>query len=110
MKLTDAIDDTNFYFDEVIPLEGDTEYLLAKSNMEGKDIDKLHLVFDFGGCQAGTEVEITDMVLKDHAYDDGAGQPDEQGGEGGGDKPEAQAFDFNDPGNMLKEAGWELFR
>ena len=110
VKLTDATDDTNFYFDEVIPLEGDTEYLLAKSNMEGKDIDKLHLVFDFGGCQAGTEVEITDMVLKDHAYDDGAGQPDEQGGEGGGDKPEEQAFDFNDPGNMLKEAGWELFR
>ena len=110
VKLTDATDDTNFYFDEVIPLEGDTEYLLVKSNMEGKDIDKLHLVFDFGGCQAGTEVEITDMVLKDHAYDDGAGQPDEQGGEGGGDEPVAQAFDFNDPGNMLKEAGWELFR
>jgi hypothetical protein len=110
VKLTDATDDTNFYFDEVIPLEGDTEYLLVKSNMEGKDIDKLHLVFDFGGCQAETVVEITDMVLKDHAYDDGAGQPDEQGGEGDGDKPEEQAFDFNDPGNMLKEAGWKLFR
>ena len=89
VKLTDATDDTNFYFDEVIPLEGDTEYLLAKSNMEGKDIAKFHLVFDFGGCQAGTVVEITDMVLKDHAFDDGAGQPDEQGNgeeEGGDDK------------------------
>ena len=97
VKLTDATDDTNFYFDEVIPLEGDTEYLLVKSNMEGKDIEKFHLVFDFGGCQAGTVVEITDMVLKDHAYDDGAGQPEEEeggggqgGGEGGKDK-----FDWN---------------
>ena len=109
VKLTDATDDTNFYFDEVIPLEGDTEYLLYKSNMEGRDIALLHLVFDFGGCQAGTVVEITDMVLKDHAFDDGAGQPDEQGGEGG-DKPVLTPFDFNAPGNMLKDAGWEISR
>ena len=109
VKLTDAADDTNFYFDEVIPLEAETEYLLVKSNMEGKDIAKMHLVFDFGGCQAGTVVEITDMVLKDHAFDDGAGQPDEQGGEGG-DKPVLTPFDFNDPGNMLKDAGWDLSR
>ena len=115
VKLTDATDDTNFYFDEVIPLEAETEYLLVKSNMEGKDIASMHLVFDFGGCQAGTVVEITDMVLKDHAYDDGAGQPDEgggQGGEGGNDK-----FDWNydsasnlwkavDDGSMFDEFGY----
>ena len=93
VKLTDATDDTNFYFDEVIPLEAETEYLLVKSNMEGRDIEKLHLVFDFGGCQAGTVVEITDMVLKDHAYDDGAGQPDDNGGEQGGSEGEAK-FDW----------------
>ena len=100
VKLTDATDDTNFYFDEVIPLEGDMEYLLVKSNMEGKDIATLHLVFDFGGCKAGTIVEITDMVLKDHAYDDGAGQPDEQGGEQGG----KDKFDWNydAPSNLWK--------
>ena len=100
VKLTDATDDTNFYFDEVIPLEGDTEYLLVKSNMEGKDIATLHLVFDFGGCKAGTIVEIMDMVLKDHAYDDGAGQPDEQGGEQGG----KDKFDWNydAPSNLWK--------
>ena len=109
VKLTDAADDTNFYFDEVIPLEGDAEYLLYKSNMEGKDIAAMHLVFDFGGCQAGTVVEISDMVLKDHAYDDGAGQPEEQGEEGG-DKPVLTPFDFNDLGNMLKDAGWDLSR
>ena len=109
VKLTDAADDTNFYFDEVIPLEGDAEYLLYKSNMEGKNIAAMHLVFDFGGCQAGTVVEISDMVLKDHEYDDGAGQPEEQGEEGG-DKPVLTPFDFNDPGNMLKDAGWDLSR
>ena len=49
------------------------------------------------------------MVLKDHAYDDGAGQPEEQGEEGG-DKPVLTPFDFNDPGNMLKDAGWDLSR
>ena len=104
VKLTDATDDTNFYFDEVIPLEGDTEYLLVKSNMEGKDIDKFHLVFDFGGCQAGTIVEITEMVLKDHAYDDGAGQPDEQGGGQGGEEGGKDKFDWNydAPSNLWK--------
>jgi hypothetical protein len=109
VKLTDATDDTNFYFDEVIPLEGDTEYLLVKSNMEGRDIALLHLVFDFGGCKAGTVVEISDMVLKDHAYDDGAGQPEEEGGEEGGEET-LKPFDFNDPGNMLKNATWEISR
>ena len=109
VKLTDATDDTNFYFDEVIPLEGDTEYLLVKSNMEGRDIALLHLVFDFGGCKAGTVVEISDMVLKDHAYDDGAGQPEEEGGEEGGEET-LKPFDFNDPGNMLKDATWEISR
>ena len=94
VKLTDATDDTNFYFDEVIPLEAETEYLLVKSNMEGKDIAKMHLVFDFGGCQAGTEVEITDMVLKDHAFDDGAGQPEEEGGQGG-EEGGNNKFDWN---------------
>ena len=94
VKLTDATDDTNFYFDEVIPLEAETEYLLVKSNMEGKDIAKMHLVFDFGGCQAGTEVEITDMVLKDHAFDDGAGQPEEEGGQGG-EEGGNDKFDWN---------------
>ena len=102
VKLTDATDDTNFYFDEVIPLEAETEYLLVKSNMEGKDIAQFHLVFDFGGCQAGTVVEITDMVLKDHAFDDGAGQPDEQGNgeeEGGDDKFD---WSYDSAANMWK--------
>ena len=114
VKLTDATDDTNFYFDEVIPLEGDTEYLLVKSNMEGKDIDLLHLVFDFGGCQAGTVVEITDMVLKDHAFDDGAGQPDENGGggEGGDDKMDwnydaaTNLWKAVDDGSMFDQVGY----
>ena len=100
VKLTDSSDDTNFYFDEVIPLEADTEYLLYKSNMDGRDIASLDLVFDFGGCQAGTVVEITDMVLKDHAFDDGAGQPDE-GGNGGGDTP-TMDWDYASGANMWK--------
>ena len=102
VKLTDATDDTNFYFDEVIPLEGDTEYLLAKSNMEGKDIAQLHLVFDFGGCQAGTVVEITDMVLKDYAFDDGAGQPDENGGGGGEEGKDKFDWNYDAASNLWK--------
>ena len=103
VKLTDATDDKNFYFDEVVPLEGDSEYLLYKSNMEGRDIALLHLVFDFGGCQAGTVVEITDMVLKDHAFDDGAGQPDEGGQGGGGTDPTpTMDWDYNSGANLWK--------
>ena len=90
VKFTDAADDTNFYFDEIIPLEGDTEYALVKSGLEGKDIETLHLVFDFGGCAAGTEVEITDMVFKEHS---------ESGGEEGGESP---FLDYDDAANLWK--------
>ena len=117
VKLTDATDDTNFYFDEVIPLEAETEYLLVKSNMEGRDIATLHLVFDFGGCQPGTVVEITDMVLKDHAFDDGAGQPEEEGGGGQGGEGGEDKMDWNydaatnlwkavDEGSMFDQVGY----
>ena len=89
--LTDAADDKNFYFDEIIALEGDTEYALVKSGMEGKDISLFHLVFDFGGCQAGTVVEITDMVFKEHS-DDGGSTP----------SAGAEKLDYNDAANLWK--------
>ena len=90
VKFTDAADDTNFYFDEVIPLEGGTEYVLVKSEMPGKDIALMHLVFDFGGCQAGTEVEITDMCFKEH----GGGS-----GDGGGS---TSPMNYDDADNLWK--------
>lgn len=102
VKLTDATDDTKFYFDEIIPLEAETEYLLVKSNMEGKDIATMHLVFDFGGCAAGTVIEITDMVLKDHAFDDGAGQPEGNGGQGEEGGKEQPAWNYDEAANLWK--------
>lgn len=38
--------------------------------------NNLQLVLDFGGSDAGTEVVIEDIVIKDHQYDDGTVLPD----------------------------------
>jgi hypothetical protein len=34
--------------------------------MAGIDMDEVNLVFDFGGCQAGTVVEINKIILQEH--------------------------------------------
>jgi hypothetical protein len=43
--------------------------------MPGIDMDHVDLVLDFGGAPAGTEVEIKNIVFKNHADDDGTVLP-----------------------------------
>ena len=50
-------------------------------------MNKVMLVLDFGGCQAGTIVNVSGIVLKNHADDDGTVPPTEGGDEPDPDKP-----------------------
>ena len=43
--------------------------------LEGKDINNLNIIFDFGGNAADDEIMIESLVLKDHANDDGTVVP-----------------------------------
>ena len=75
VKLVLDGDDGVFYFTDRIDLKANEDYIFWKSDMPGIDMPKVMLVLDFGGCQAGTTVNVSNIVLKDHANDDGTVLP-----------------------------------
>ena len=75
VKLVMDGDDNVFYFTDRIDLKAGQDYIFWKSDMPGIDMERVNLFFDFGGCQAGTNVNIYNIVLKDHANDDGTVLP-----------------------------------
>lgn len=77
LKLTDVGDDGNFLFTERVKFEaGETVYYLT--DLAGIDAPNgVKMVFDFGGNAAGTVVSLANIVVKDHAIDDGTVLPDE---------------------------------
>ena len=99
VKICEETDDGLLYFDEVIQLKAYEDYVFCKSNMDGKDIASVKLVFDFGGNEAGTEITIRDIVLKEHDCDDGAGQPGDAAGPGGDN---VMDWDYNSASNLWK--------
>lgn len=78
VKLVDSTDDNVFYFAETVKLTANEPVCFWKSDMEGIDIGSLKMVFDFGGNAAGTDITIENIVLKDHANDDGTIVPEEE--------------------------------
>lgn len=98
VKLCQEGDDGNVLFDKDVKLEAGEPKCLFGSDLEGKDISKLKIVFDFGGNKAGDQIMIESFVLKDHANDDGTEVPDELN----------VPFEYNTAGNLWKaldEAG-----
>ncbi len=77
VKLVMDGDDNVFYFTDRIDLKAGQDYIFWKSDMPGIDMERVNLFFDFGGCQEGTIVNISNIVLKDHANDDGTKLPDD---------------------------------
>jgi len=65
IKLTKVDDDNTFYFTKNVSLSAYEDYVLKVPDMDGIDIDKINLVFDFGGNTANTEVTIKDIILKE---------------------------------------------
>lgn len=57
--------DNVFYFADRHALAAEEEYVYEMVNMPGMDMDKVSLFFDFGGCAAGTEIAVTDIILKE---------------------------------------------
>lgn len=76
VKLVDSTDDNVFYFAETVKLTANEPVCFWKSNMNGIDIANVKLVLDFGGNAANTEIAIENIVLKDHANDDGTVVPE----------------------------------
>ena len=97
VKLVMDGDDNVFYFTDRIDLKAGEDYIFWKSNMPGIDMERVNLFFDFGGCQAGTNINISNIVLKDHANDDGTKLPDDNP-----DNPDVPTmdWDYNSAANL----------
>ena len=98
VKLCDSGEggDNNILFDSKdanTKLEAGEPKCIYGSDLEGKDINNLKIVFDFGGNAADDEIMIESLVLKDHANDDGTVVPVEL----------KVPFDYNTAGNLWKD-------
>ena len=99
VKLTNEADNDAIIDVDNISLKGGEEFIFWKSDLEGKDLSQVKLVLDFGRAKGATVVNVRNIVLKDHANDDGTVLP----GDGPGDTPAAQ-MDWN------YEAGSNLWK
>jgi len=92
--------DNIFYFADRIDLDAGDSYVFWKSDMSGIDMDKVDLVLDFGGAPAGTEVEIKNVVFKNHADDDGTVLPSDQPGPDTPEQPAVNWVAVDSPDNL----------
>ena len=99
VKICEETDDGKLYFDEVIQLKAYEDYVFYKSDMPGIDLASVKLVFDFGGNQAGTEITVRDIVLKEHGCDDGTHIPTK---EFKGYTYDHACWDYNSASNLWK--------
>lgn len=104
LKLTDVGDDNNFLFTERVKFAaGETVYYLT--DLAGIDAPNgVKMVFDFGGNAEGTVVSLANIVVKDHAIDDGTVLPS--------DDPEEPAeegahYDITGATNLWRSADLE---
>ena len=85
-KLTDVNDDGNFLFTENQTIEAGQQYIFWRSDLKGIDAPNgVKMVFDFGRNPENTVVSLANIVLKDHAVDDGTILPGDEPGAGDGE-------------------------
>ena len=88
VKLTQEDNDDIYFFADRVDLKAGQDYVFWKSDMPGVDITNVKLVLDFGGCQDDTNIDISNIVLKDHADNDGTIVPN-------GTDPDAPTMDWD---------------
>ena len=101
VKLVMDGDDGVFYFADRIDLKAGQDYIFWKSDMPGIDMERVNLFFDFGGCQAGTTINISNIVLKDHANNDGTVPPNNNDDPDNPDGP-TMDWDYESSANLWK--------
>ena len=99
IKLTNETDADAIIDVDNVSLKAGKEYVFWKSDIEGKDLSPVKLVFDFGHATGATNINISNIVLKDHANDDGTKIPTDN--PDNPDKP-VMDWDYESSANMWK--------
>lgn len=71
VKLFKKGDDNTFFFVDNVKITAGKDAYVIHTNMPGVDMENVSLVLDFGGNADGTDVTLSDVVLKEHSCDDG---------------------------------------
>lgn len=79
VKLTDINTGDNFVFVERVDVKAYEDYVFYLSDVNNLSADAdCELFFDFGGNPANTTVTVKNIVVKDHAVDDGTVLPSQE--------------------------------
>ena len=100
VKVTNEADNEAIIDVDNISLKAGKEYVFWKSDVEGKDLSPVKIVFDFGHATGATNISISNIVLKDHANNDGTIVS--ESGEGGGEDKPKMDWDYNSGANLWK--------
>ena len=109
VKLTNEDDSEAIIDEHNINLKAGEDYIFWVSNVPGLDMSPVKLVMDFGHAKGETNINVTNIVLKDHANDDGTVPPNNDNPDNPDqptvkwvevDSPDNQGADFNKIGEM----------
>ncbi|MDO4195147.1 MAG: hypothetical protein Q4D33_03230 [Prevotellaceae bacterium] len=101
VKLTDVNSGDNFVFVERVPVAAYEDYVFYVSDVNELSSDcDCELFFDFGGNPADATITVKNIVIKDHANDDGTVLPSDEPGAGGEDA--TMDWDANAGTNLWK--------
>ena len=100
VKVTNEADNEAIIDVDNISLKAGKEYVFWKSDVEGKDLSPVKIVFDFGHATGATNINVSNIVLKDHANNDGTIVSGE--GEGGGDDKPTMDWNYEAGSNLWK--------
>lgn len=100
VKVTNEADNEAIIDVDNISLKAGKEYVFWKSDVEGKDLSPVKIVFDFGHATGATNISVNNIVLKDHANNDGTIVSGE--GEGGGDDKPTMDWNYEAGSNLWK--------
>ena len=100
VKVTNEADNEAIIDVDNISLKAGKEYVFWKSDIEGKDLSPVKIVFDFGHASGATTINVSNIVLKDHANNDGTIVS--EGGEGGGEDKPTMDWNYESGANLWK--------
>jgi len=75
VKLQNKADDNSFYCASKVALKAGEGKCFFLSGVQGIDIENIQLTLDFGGGVGGSEIQVSNIVVKDHANNDGTVLP-----------------------------------
>ena len=89
VKVTNEADNDAIIDVDNVSLKAGQDVVFWVSDAAGKDLDQVKVVFDFGHATEATTINVSNIVLKNHADDDGTVIPS------GGDDPDAPKMDWD---------------